>query len=344
MNSETEKFFNKLQGQDRKRLALLNSKIYKNIQAGLLPDMLSMPLGIQLELTTSCNLHCKHCYNKSGEIQTRKDELGYKDWIDISQHIVNNGGVFQVIISGGEPLLLGDNLLKIMDVFHEDGSNFVLITNGYLLSESWVQKLKKYNFAWLQVSIDSVSSQRHDKFRGKQGSWNNAISGAIKVSQEGIPLKIACSLTTNEVPFVEELIEMSIKLGASSIILGDIMPSGRSFENENIILPADTKKELFRKINSLQTKYRESIIIENMYSMRTQLERASVGIIEGVVIRPNGDVRLDCIAPFVIGNVKSHKLKSIWTNTPPDVWQRTEVIKYIESVNYINGQQFPARG
>ena len=51
----------------------------------------------------------------------------------------------------------------------------------------------------------------------------------------------------------------------------------------------------------------------------------------GAIIRPNGDIRLDCTAPFVIGNILENDFCEIWDSKAHDVWQNPKIIKYIES-------------
>lgn len=335
MEQEINRYFENLWKQDRKWLKNIQEILKKNIQLGLIPEKLSMPLGIQLELTYRCNMYCQHCYNRSGE--NLKDLMSPDDWLDLAHLIVKNGGVFQIIISGGEPLLLGESLYRIMDIFADDGAHFILLTNGYLLNDKWIEKFQKYPFAWLQISIDSADPDRHDKFRNKKGAWEKAVSAALDVSQAGIPLKIASTIIPTEIPFIEDLINLAISLGASAIIIGDVMPSGRAYINKNLILSPEEKKKFLTTIRKLQIKYEDKIIIETSYSIRTQLEYLSIGPLEGVIIRPNGDVRVDCVAPFVIGNVKTTPFDQIWKNVPTYIWNHEKIQKFIQSVDYITG-------
>jgi len=39
----------------------------KRIKEGITPPYFSAPLGVQLEITSKCNLTCVHCYNYSGK-------------------------------------------------------------------------------------------------------------------------------------------------------------------------------------------------------------------------------------------------------------------------------------
>ena len=108
---------------DKKRAKDEHENI-KNLQnRGMYPQHFSFPITLQFELTGACNLKCKHCYNRSGD----KDNINHTfmsaaKWKELSREVVNNGGIFQCIISGGEPLLLGEDLFEIMDILHHAGA------------------------------------------------------------------------------------------------------------------------------------------------------------------------------------------------------------------------------
>lgn len=91
--------------------------------AGLYSKPSIFPLAtLHLELTEHCNAACKHCYNNSGVSNDIPDAMTPEKWISFAKYLVAHGGVFECIISGGEPLLLGDKMFELMDVFHDDGT------------------------------------------------------------------------------------------------------------------------------------------------------------------------------------------------------------------------------
>ena len=68
-------------------------------------------------------------------------------------------------------------------------------------------------------------------------------------------------------------------------------------------------------------------------TVRNQLKRYMNVPNSGAIIRPNGDIRLDCMAPFVIGNVLDDDFQQIWLQKGGTCWESPEVIKYAESYN-----------
>lgn len=77
--------------------------------------------SLHFELTSNCNMRCVHCYNNSGVNNLLQDAMTPQKWIDFAQYLVNRGGVYETILSGGEPFLLGDVVIKIMDILNEIG-------------------------------------------------------------------------------------------------------------------------------------------------------------------------------------------------------------------------------
>lgn len=87
--------------------------IHDKIENKLLPKNYQYPVGVQFELTYACNQKCIHCYNQSGGKHAEK-EMSLDEWKKLA-HRVGEMGVFQCIISGGEPTLLKEGLFEILD-------------------------------------------------------------------------------------------------------------------------------------------------------------------------------------------------------------------------------------
>ena len=169
------------QAIDKKNIQDLKENMQRLKVEGGYPKRFTYPTILQFELTGQCNLACKHCYNRSGD-EDRETLMTPDKWCELARQIVKDGGIFQCIISGGEPLLLGDKLFDIMDILHDDGTSFVVITNAFLLTPEKVKRFVKYRYFWFQVSIDGHCADIHDSFRGVPGSWKRAVYGALEIS------------------------------------------------------------------------------------------------------------------------------------------------------------------
>ena len=310
-------------------LLKLSDRAIKSVQSRqIYPKELGGPLGCQLELTHKCNLRCKQCYNQSGN---PKPDLSIKKWLDVAKQLVDIG-TFECVISGGEPLLLGDDLYKIMDVLHDGGMRFVLVTNGMLMNEKVMDKISKYDYYWIQVSIDGSRPEIHDEIRGVKGSWNKAVDAAKMVSQAGLPLVVSHVIQKDNVDYLDEMIETSYLLGAKRMITGRFTYTGRAVVNKNDIdIDKNRLKQIFNLLKLRHDQYTGKMEIitstDPVFFLRYRiLEPCNV-----LLIRPNGDVKLDCILPFKIGNMMNDNLSDIW-KIAKNAWKNEKVLKYVGSL------------
>ena len=325
-------YLKKYRTLDERNLQAVRKNIAALQSAGAYPKKFDYPITLQFELTGQCNLKCKHCYNRSGDAD-RQTLMTPEKWCELARQIVSDGGIFQCIISGGEPLLLGDKLFDVMDILHDDGTSFVVITNALLLTKKFVRRFAKYRYFWFQISIDGSTAQLHDEFRGVEGSFARAVNGALEISDAGIPLVIAHTVTPKNLNRVEDMINLSYNLGANSIILGEVMPSGRAYEHAEIILNDEQKNFLYGQIETLGQKYSGKITIQRSAELKIQMERYMSEVNAGGIIRPNGDFRIDCMAPFTIGNVLNDSIKNIWLTKGIDAWQSDAVKNFIAAID-----------
>lgn len=326
--SAMSKILEKYKALDDKEISKERERISALIENQAYPKSFRFPLVLQFELTTHCNVFCKHCYNSSG-VNGLSDDMTPKKWIEFSQYLVKNGGLFEYILSGGEPLLLGDDLFEIMDILHDDGTMFLLITNGYLLNREKVDHLAKYRYRWLQVSIDGSDPDYHDSFRRRKGSWENAVRGASLVANAGIPLTIAHSVSPGNLEKIDKMCDLAYSIGAASIMLGEINLSGRASENRDLLLNDEQRIYLLEKYEENAAKYAGRMVVQRSASPKHSAIRYLDHPNSGLIVRPNGDLRLDCMVPFVIGNVLKEDFKSIWETKGITCWEHPKVREYI---------------
>jgi MoaA/NifB/PqqE/SkfB family radical SAM enzyme len=127
-------------------------------------------LKIEWEITYACNLRCRHCYNASGQSQT--NELSTREALQLINEIAEMR-VFEVGISGGEPLLRSD-LFELLTALKTRRIRTYLCTNGTLINDDITQQILESKVSHVMVSLDGASSKTHDSIRGR-GSYSKAI-------------------------------------------------------------------------------------------------------------------------------------------------------------------------
>jgi MoaA/NifB/PqqE/SkfB family radical SAM enzyme len=104
---------------------------------------LSAPLTAQLEITDSCNHRCIHCYNLDSDVANRPiRKVSDETVISCAQALID-GGVFSMVVTGGEPLIKKELTKKVIALFREHQIRVSLNTNLTLLDDDFITFLKK---------------------------------------------------------------------------------------------------------------------------------------------------------------------------------------------------------
>ncbi len=157
-------------------------------------------------VTRRCNLSCVHCYAHA-DASAQEREMDYEQGLNLLKDL-SDYGVPVVLFSGGEPLVRKE-VLRWAGFAVDKGMRAVISTNGTLITERIARELKNIGISYVGVSLDGLASI-NDRFRGKDGAFNDAIKG-IKNSQDA-GLKVGLRFTINkmnyrEIPGIFQLIE-----------------------------------------------------------------------------------------------------------------------------------------
>lgn len=137
-----------------------------------------------LFLTGECNSMCKMCPQPP-----KRDEIDYYSIALNTIAMVETSPQF-ITISGGEPTLLGDKLLEILDLIHNKWSkteSIQLLTNARLLANpSYTQRLievcKGGEKLTIGVPLHSDILAIHDDITQRKGSFAQTIRGLYNLS------------------------------------------------------------------------------------------------------------------------------------------------------------------
>ncbi|MBX5452032.1 methyltransferase [Thermogemmatispora sp.] len=83
--------------------------------------------------------------------------------------------VFDVVITGGEPLLL-KGIFEVLQHAKSLGLYICLNTNGTIVTPRIAQRLRDIGVDCVKVSIDSANAAVHDRFRGQVGAFRRSLS------------------------------------------------------------------------------------------------------------------------------------------------------------------------
>jgi len=285
------------------------------------------PFLISWNLTKRCNLRCGHCYLDASELESDKGELSTAESLKLIDDIALLAPGAMLILTGGEPLTRAD-VFDLAGHATEKGLSVVLGTNGTLLTDEIVSRLKEMGVKGVGLSIDSLSPSSHDAFRGLNGAWERTLKGAELLKKQGIEFQFQLSVTKDNCDEVESIVEFAYEKGARAMNVFFLVCTGRGQEMTDIT-PQQYEKVLIQ-LADLDKKYAGKMMVRGRcapHFLRVVQQRdpespvmkgATSGCIAGTYyfrITPHGDVTPCPYMPTVAGNVRKKDLRDIWQNS-----------------------------
>jgi radical SAM protein with 4Fe4S-binding SPASM domain len=305
------------------------------------PQRFSAPLIVVWNYTQACNLTCKHCYQEAGH-KPLADELTTEQKLDLVDQMADEYVPF-VAFAGGEPLVTKD-IWKVLEHAKKRGVHTTVATNGTLLSKEVCQRLVECGVKYVEVSLDSVVPEEHDRFRGLPGAWKRTVDGMRNVaSTPGLRCGMAACLTQMNFHHANAMIELAKDLGCTTFVHFNFIPVGRARELAHLDITPEQREQLIQLLNRHLQEGKISIM-----STAPQFGRACIlyGPLEGYMatahagkgkgkqakvlskyiggcgagrcycsVEPNGKVT-PCVymASIEVGDLKRQKLLDAWDN------------------------------
>ena len=222
------------------------------------PQRFAAPLFAVWNLTNRCNLACRHCYQDS-EHKSLPDELTPEEKLDLVDQM-GRAHMPMLALSGGEPTLSRD-LLPILRRASHYQMHTTLATNGTTLTPKVAGQLAEAGLRYVEISLDSVDAERHDRFRGVPGMWQRAVQGAkTVVATEGLRLGIAMCVHQGNVSEVEAMIDFAEQIGAECFAHFNFIPVGRGLKMVSGDITPRQREKLLALLNERMQANRIGVI------------------------------------------------------------------------------------
>ena len=302
------------------------------------PVMLGSGPVVIWNLIRRCNLACKHCYATSADIDF-DGELSTDEVFAVMDDL-RAFGVSVLILSGGEPLLRPD-IFEISHRARDMGFYVGLSTNGTLIDASNIAAIERVAYDYVGVSLDGMR-ETHDRFRRKQGAFEESINGIRLCHEAGIKIGLRFTLTQDNAAELPELLQLMRDEDIDKFYLSHLNYAGRGNRNRSSDLhyqmtraamdlmfetcwqdvQAGIKREFVTGNNDADGVYllqwAQQHIPEHVDALRRQLLRWG-GNSSGVNVA-NID-NLGTVHPdtmwwdYSIGNVRERPFSEIWQDT-----------------------------
>jgi len=254
-----------------------NSDVYEHYIASQLNDFKQITKlkvnrfnTVFLAITKKCALQCEHCFE--WENLNKKDVLEASDLQFIVKKIQGRG-VSQIHLSGGEPLIKMDTLVKLLNSA-DKSTEFWVVTSGFKLNDTNAKRLKEAGLTGAVISLDHFIPELHNKFR----HFNDAyywVEEAVKNANNNDIITALSLCTTNEFISEENLMsymELAKKLKVSFVQFLEPKAVGH-YANKDVFInqeQIDVLEQFFRKMNFTKTYSSYPIIIYHGYYQRRQ--------------------------------------------------------------------------
>lgn len=241
-----------------------------------------------LSVTDRCNLSCRYCY-RSASVQG--EDMG-TDIVERAMSLVDHGKPCHVQVTGGEPLLLPEQVELIGRLAGEmkRQPRLGIQTNATLMSQELAAMLKQYGFV-VGVSLDGPPAI-HDTLRGKAAE---TLKGLRLLESMDIDFGITTVVTAHNALVLDQLILLLAGFSNSRGLGLDLLTDrgrglsvARAAEKKDLQLGLSKMMKVLSFVNRSRTiplKLRETEICDNP---RIAFCRAAMG--ESLAISPLGEL------------------------------------------------------
>jgi selenobiotic family peptide radical SAM maturase len=271
---------------------------------------------LQWHLTQECDLHCRHCYDRSSRrpfpferALTLLDELH----AFCRSRFVRG----QVSLSGGNPLLYP----QFMDLYRAAAErDFMIAILGNASDRAMLEKIVSIRMpVYYQVSLEGLE-QHNDEIRGA-GNYRRTLDFLQTLTEMGVPNMVMLTLTRHNmgqvIPLAEELEGIADGLTFNRLAL---FGEGASLE-----LPtADEYREFLEGYAAALGRHPVLKLKDSL--LNTIFERDDSGLFGGcagygcgaafnfVSILSDGEVHACRKFPSLIGNILSESLETVYSS------------------------------
>jgi radical SAM protein with 4Fe4S-binding SPASM domain len=242
-----------------------------------------------------------------------------------------------LILSGGEPLLRQD-ILELIRYGASKGFRMGLGSNGSLIDDRVARSLKEAGVKTVSISLDSHVAEKHDDFRGVEGSWQKATRAIAALRQNGVLVQVNTTVTQQNYGEIDEIMSLAEKLEVEDFHLFFLVPTGRGTKLTDIspAMYEDMIKTTFAKTAKHKLNVRPSCapqfmrIAKNLGLDMRQWIRGCLAGLYYCRLYPNGDVTPCPYLPIKLGNIREKSFSEIWF--------RSEVFKNLRNPNTLKGK------
>ncbi|MBP6857261.1 radical SAM protein [Candidatus Pacearchaeota archaeon] len=281
-------------------------------------EELKSPVTAQLETTYKCTSRCNYCYNSwRGRKNLPKTSLSKEDSMTISKKLVE-GELFEVVLTGGEPLLRRDIVYPCAKYLSQNNVDVGLNTNLILLNEDDIHKIRDSGISRVFASLPSSDEKLYNEIT-KTKSFKKAVRGIETIIKNKLPLGINMVVTKTNKHQVYEvgklLYEKGVKyFSATPASPCSFMPRELELEKEEVVHTLDSLLMVEKDFNMIVDVVEPlpRCITKNSKEYEQFFKRDCAAGKLTIAISPGGKVRPCTHISKEYGNLLNEELSEIW--------------------------------
>ena len=274
-----------------------------------------------IDITTACNLKCKHC---------RVESITYNMGLEEIETICKKLSEYKtkmLFISGGEPLIRQD-IVEVVTVAKKYIPLITINTNATLLTEKLLQNLIDAGVNYIQVSLDGLEKE-HDEIRG-EGTFQKTLDSIRIIAKytDKISLHVSSVVSKINIDRMDEFVDYLIDknklpiqiIGFKRYLPKNVMAgvcnlgkNGFELLNAKVDKLADLYQDKTKIVmdSPIKNIYKKDEVINtiNKYNLACAGCSAATG---GIAIRTNGDVSPCSLLDINIGNILSDSIEDLY--------------------------------
>jgi radical SAM protein with 4Fe4S-binding SPASM domain len=283
------------------------------------------PAIILWEITSSCSHHCAGCGNTFKHSSHFIKVEDFKTTLALISDLV-----FDVRLTGGEPTL-HPHLASLLDILEESGLSYSILSNGYWKNISSIKSslMNHSGFRGFLISLHGKDAESHDKFVGKRGSFKTVTNNIKKITEAGFYVSTNTVLHNLSVNDIDEIIELSKRLGASYAVFNRYYGADPKFAIPKHVLQYAAEKITRLRKKGMQVRLGNCIpkCVANCDCDGCPAGNFAATIDPWLRLRPCNH------APNIVGNLHKQSLREIWHGDEMANWRNFIPTECKECIN-----------
>ena len=277
---------------------------------------------LQWHITERCNLCCTHCYKDEKLI---KEEISTAQVFEILNKYYNQLDEWnfdknsnRISFTGGEPFIREDFFQILQNCYnHKDKVSYGILSNGTLINDQIISKLKDLQVSYVQVSLEGLK-EINDQIRGKD-SFDRATRGLKLLVESKIPCNISTTITSKNLKEIPKLINLAKELNVNSIGIRRLVPIGMGKKMQELMITPKENQEMLKFIlKENKNGFHVGVGCEEGLCAQ-QMTYIPKGICNAgyfsFSVLPNADVYPCRRLPILCGNLLEKNFKEIMTTS-----------------------------